>query len=628
MEVPPDTSKPFSMDDSSNSQFQLNEACVPSVIIENIILEPMKSDMEEKTIAIPDLKSYAKRKLGNHNDQAIANVHHFDGAGGKAFLSEKEAMRNVNYFSIKGLPLSHFRKLVKEWGGRDALRGLTTQDVCTKFIIPMTKASGLSLCAQYYFDPEESGHPALVQDADWFVSHAWSYQFLDVIAALNLFCMNEGFDSSTTYFWFDCMTVSQHQYGMATKTFDWWTTVFRHALQAIGNVVLVMLPWNDPTPLKRSWCLFEIFTANDTGSNFKIAMSKQEKEKFLSELFIGGASKYYDMLLKINMEKSEASCSTDRDHILALTQEKIGFRDLHQSVFHTISNWVIFTLQRQITVTKDLKEIVNLKSVLGNFYEMHGDHANAEPLYWQCLKAHKKLFGTEHPSTLVSLNNLANLYQVQEKYDEAESLYLQCLQTRKMILGKEHADTLNSINNLAEIYKCQVKYTDAEPLLVSCLQSRRKILGKDHNDTLMSMNNLAELYKLQGKEKLAEPLFLQCLSTRSKMLGKEHPDTLQSLNNLASLYVMQKKYRPAETLYQDCLEAHKKILGNEHPRTLQSMNSLANLYKCEGKYNQAESLFKDCLTFRKKILGNEHSDTLATMKDLEDLHKKYKKRHN
>jgi len=179
-----------------------------------------------------------------------------------------------------------------------------------------------------------------------------------------------------------------------------------------------------------------------------------------------------------------------------------------------------------------------------------------------------KHLGKEHPSTLISLNNLAGLYESQGRYGEAEPLYQKALQLREKVLGKEHPSTLISLNNLAALYSKQGRYGEAEPLYQKALQLSEKVLGKEHPDTLISLNNLAGLYDSQGRYGEAEPLYQKALQLREKVLGKEHPSTLSSLNNLALLFQKQGRYGEAEPLYQKALQLSEEELGKNHPLTL------------------------------------------------------------
>jgi len=52
----------------------------------------------------------------------------------------------------------------------------------------------------------------------------------------------------------------------------------------------------------------------------------------------------------------------------------------------------------------------------------------------------------------------------QGKYEEAEQMHRQALELKKDVLGSEHPSTLNSINNLALVLRSQGKYEEAEQM--------------------------------------------------------------------------------------------------------------------------------------------------------------------
>ena len=90
-----------------------------------------------------------------------------------------------------------------------------------------------------------------------FVSHAWQYPFGDMVAALVAFAASlRGQGEGDPFFWFDTFSIDEH----ATQTLgpDWWDETFKEAIRMIGGTVMVLSPWDDPIPLTRSWCLWDI----------------------------------------------------------------------------------------------------------------------------------------------------------------------------------------------------------------------------------------------------------------------------------------------------------------------------------------------------------------------------------
>lgn len=92
----------------------------------------------------------------------------------------------------------------------------------------------------------------------------------------------------------------------------------------------------------------------------------------------------------------------------------------------------------------------------------------------QVLETEKRILGKEHPSTLISMRNLASTYRDQGRWREAEELAAQVLETAKRTLGEEHPSTLASIHNLALTYSFQGLRGEAQGL-------EKQITGEEKN---------------------------------------------------------------------------------------------------------------------------------------------------
>ena len=160
-------------------------------------------------------------------------------------------------------------------------------------------------------------------------------------------------------------------------------------------------------------------------------------------------------------------------------------------------------LEEAAKSTREVERLYNL-----------GDYDKAFPLAEKSLAIRKEAFGTEHPLTAESLNNLAELYKAKGDYAEAESLHLQALAIREKLLGTQHPDTATSYNNLAALYYSKGEYAKAEPLFLRDLAINEKAFGPLHPSTAASLNNLAELYKAKGDYARAEPLHIRALTIR------------------------------------------------------------------------------------------------------------------
>lgn len=121
----------------------------------------------------------------------------------------------------------------------------------------------------------------VVKPATVFISHAWNYNFLDVVDSLYHHFQDKSLYSST-YIWLDIFSINQHDESVKGD-FNWWNQTFKGAITQIAHTLLILSPWKDPLPLRRAWCLFEIFC---TSSCSKCSFDSYERNR--KPLFLEG----------------------------------------------------------------------------------------------------------------------------------------------------------------------------------------------------------------------------------------------------------------------------------------------------------------------------------------------------
>ncbi len=221
-----------------------------------------------------------------------------------------------------------------------------------------------------------------------------------------------------------------------------------------------------------------------------------------------------------------------------------------------------------------------------------GKDKEATELAEEAVALAQRTYGTDHPQTLKSLDNLASLYEAQGLYGEAEPLFKRALAGFERTFGNEAPETLSAVSSLASLYEEQDLYAQAEPLFKRALDGLERTRGADDLQTLISANSLASLYRAQGRYAEAEPLYKRVSAGFERVFGPEHPDTLASVSNLAQLYIAQGHYGDAEPLYKRALEARERVLGPDHPQTLRSVADLAALDFNQRNWASAAELWR------------------------------------
>ena len=55
-------------------------------------------------------------------------------------------------------------------------------------------------------------------------------------------------------------------------------------VRAVGHTVLLMEPWYDPKPLRRAYCIKEVFHTQASGARFEVVMSTEQQAAFETAL--------------------------------------------------------------------------------------------------------------------------------------------------------------------------------------------------------------------------------------------------------------------------------------------------------------------------------------------------------
>ena len=241
---------------------------------------------------------------------------------------------------------------------------LTTSGINRKNFKPETEGtSKLYIDTLANTNDPQTGIP-YVSAATVFVSHAWTYRFYDVVVK----CMEQyTVTNPNAYFWFDLFTNDQNS--VANKDFEWFSSTFGNGVREIGQVLLVLSPWNDPIPITRSWCLFEIHNAlEESMVNLSIDIPDTEVVE-LREGVIKSSDSIIQILTDIQAEKATATSAADKEMIFQVIRESSdGFPRVNQEVKKELRSWYIDKLKGLIKVEPENPNfLMQCTGVMQNF---------------------------------------------------------------------------------------------------------------------------------------------------------------------------------------------------------------------------------------------------------------------
>ena len=245
----------------------------------------------------------------------------------------------------------------------------------------------------------------------------------------------------------------------------------------------------------------------------------------------------------------------------------------------------------------------NLASALKDL----GKLDEAASLYHQAIDIRTRLYGADHPSTLLSMSDLSTVLIDQEKLqgeDGAVALLRNVVTKLEARSGPRGMDTLVALCNLAKAVQDAGDLNEAQTLFQKAYEGQSATLGPEHPQTLITLSNIAVVYaRLKQPEKSLE-LSERILDIQRRTLGPDNFSTVISLNNVGKLYDDLERGEDAERAYRETVERSVRTMQPGHFSIPLFKNNLARRLFANGKRDEAYSVLHESLDASIALYGN------------------------
>jgi hypothetical protein len=106
----------------------------------------------------------------------------------------------------------------------------------------------------------------------------------------------------------------------------------KKSISTPGKMISVLHPWDDPIPLKRAWCLFELFCAVEMKVEVFFCFSEMALSELQDKIASGKGNKNVEVVQKVDAELANATVATDRDMILSQITKSIGIQQFNSEL--------------------------------------------------------------------------------------------------------------------------------------------------------------------------------------------------------------------------------------------------------------------------------------------------------
>jgi tetratricopeptide (TPR) repeat protein len=483
--------------------------------------------------------------------------------------------------------------------------------------------------------------------ADYLLYSRYSYG--DIVDTLVSYCKLNNLDKKRTYIWICFLCVNQHRVVEKLRQgsyvpLETFRDCFQSRLLGIRHILAMMAPYEDPSFLRRVWCLFELYQASCHGDQVKVTVvmppeqaEAMEKSLLVLERVTGSSLKdvntLYGAVTKTRLQTARASFEDDRVKIMELIKKHPGYRTLNQKVHQWLREWIHSLLVDQIVEKYAAKERENDSA------ENVTLHATVRIRVGEILRRNnhnlpraKDLLGTAISSisgneAVGNHNNMLGRAQSglglvlrdQGSYkDSLQSLraalsstlgYYQSLESNEEPLPDENKMAREIALCHANIGSVLYAMGKADEAMVQYKTALKGYSNEDDECTAAFYNGIADILCFQGDTKTAKGVYFKALRVLRGTVGESHPETATCISNFALCSA-----GPAVKIQLSrALKIRLEIFGRNHVDTAASYANLGMFEQDSGKSNVAIENYQEALEIYREVLNGEGSASMAKL---------------
>ena len=361
-------------------------------------------------------------------------------------MSVTTAEANINCLSeITGPPgvsIEFVRKFVVDNEHIKGFAGFTTAEVCSKIIAPAT-ARTLTAYTNAFLGLTDDNDKNWLGSATVLVSHAWQAPFAQLLEVLE----RHADTNPNAYFWLDIFVNKLNSPPAVSKEH---LAAAKDAIKAIGTVMMVMSPWNDPAVLGRGWCLWEamcVLLQPGTKLVFQLPASQGAE---LTSGVLQDPTALLQTISDVNCEGAQSVSKPDRAVFQIAFKGNGGADYLNVRIKERLRDWYGQILKEvaRPSYTGETKKDALVLSQFGFALEDLGMVGDALLYKERSLEIYIDTVGHNHPNTATGYNNIGSAYESIENYDKAVEYFEKAYQIFEATLGPDHPNTLQCKQNM------------------------------------------------------------------------------------------------------------------------------------------------------------------------------------
>ncbi len=212
-------------------------------------------------------------------------------------------------------------------------------------------------------------------------------------------------------------------------------------------------------------------------------------------------------------------------------------------------------------------------------------YVEARKLHERALKIDEAVYGSDHPSVSIDVNNVGSVLRDLGDLIGAKACYERALKIDEVINGPDHPMVATTINNLGLVLRDLGDLAGARAAFERALKIDEAAYGPDHPKVAIRVNNLGVVLRDLGDLTDAKNCHKRALKIDEAVYGPDHPTVATMLSNLGLALQDSGDLMSAKATFERAFKIYVRFLGENHPDTMRMRKNLERLeqrMKAEG----------------------------------------------
>ncbi|WP_422724030.1 tetratricopeptide repeat protein [Hyalangium rubrum] len=242
---------------------------------------------------------------------------------------------------------------------------------------------------------------------------------------------------------------------------------------------------------------------------------------------------------------------------------------------------------------------------LGGWMLVQGKLEEADAAFTRGLELSRKFAGPDSVRTSYFVSSLGRVRSRQRRSAEALELYRQAQDIRERLWGPEHPSLALNLNNISIELLALGRREEAIATWRRSLALLEATRPPNHPAFAAPLTNLATVQRSLGQLDEARRNLSRALAIFEASKGKEHPNTASALSELGMVAYDSQDLEAARSFLQEALLRVQRSLGQDTPRAAPMLTSLGRVHTRAGRYEEARQALSLAVKLWEKEGGAE-----------------------